>query len=401
MNQCARFQLTRWGLLPYLAMVVAMGTTGCAFFDNAFAKREPPQPVAPQEGPHPMLAAARTRQITMFGEIANRNNAEYFTRAAVSVRQHTLTEEGRDFDPDIDSQGHRIIFSSTRHNTQPDLYVKNVDGVAVTQLTSDPAADLQPSLSPDDRKVAFASNRTGSWDIWIMDIDGGQPIQVTDGPGDEMHPSWSPDGTKLVYCNLPRGAGQWELWVANSEVGGRKRFIGYGLFPEWSPISDTILYQRARHRGSRWFSVWTMQLVDGEPRYPTELSASPNQAMILPTWSADGQWVAFAGTAALPPGETTAPPNEDVFDVWLIRADGSGKIRLTDGHNANGAPCFSPDGRIFFTTNRSGHENIWSLTPNVGIGPVGPYENAVTERTSEQTGQPRPVMSATVTTPGQ
>jgi Tol biopolymer transport system component len=53
----------------------------------------------------------------------------------------------------------------------------------------------------------------------------------------------------------------------------------------------------------------------------------------------------------------------EVADVWLMSANGRDKVRLTDGHTANYAPVFAPDGRAFFTTNRSGHENIWSLYP--------------------------------------
>jgi Tol biopolymer transport system component len=48
----------------------------------------------------------------------------------------------------------------------------------------------------------------------------------------------------------------------------------------------------------------------------------------------------------------------------MMAADGRGKVRLTDGFSVNHAPVFGPDGRLFFTSNRSGHENIWSLMPS-------------------------------------
>lgn len=314
---------------------------------------------------HAVLAAARARQVTMFGDFPDARNAGYFTRASASLKQHTFAEVGGDFDPDLDPAGVRMVFASTRHNVQPDLYIKSVDGVAVTQLTSDPASDVQPTFSPDGTRVAFASNRSGNWDIWIIRVDGGPPIRMTHGMADEIHPSWSPDGSTLVYCGMPSAGGQWELWTLDVDGGSTRRFIGYGLFPEWSPTGDTIVFQRARERDSHWFSIWTMTFVDGEPRYPTELAAGPNQAMILPSWSPDGRRITFVGVPTTWAGieSVTVPSTVGLSDVWVMDADGRGKIRLTDGHTGNYAPVFAPDGRMFFTSNRSGHENIWSLSP--------------------------------------
>jgi Tol biopolymer transport system component len=352
-------------------VICTAAMTGCSLLTASYSPgtdanteaevTEEPQEV--MEQPHPLLAAARADRIDMFGDLANDSKNMYFTRSVVSLRQHTFTEVGGDLDPDADSTGRRVVFASTRHNTQPDLYLKQVDGVAVTQLTSDPGADVQPAFSPDDSRVAFASNRTGNWDIWMVGIDGGQPIQVTSGLADEVHPSWSPDGSKLAFCSLPQEGGQWELWIADAVAGSTKKFIGYGLFPEWSPVADTIVYQRARERASRWFSIWTITLVDGEPRYPTEVAAGAHQAMTLPTWSPDGQRIAFASSETLPPDGTPLGAASGVFDIWMMRVDGRGKIRLTDGHTLNYAPVFAGDERVLFTSNRSGHENIWSVLP--------------------------------------
>ena len=72
--------------------------------------------------------------------------------------------------------------------------------------------------------------------------------------------------------------------------------IGYGLFPSWSPSrdGDRIAFQRPRQRGSRWFSLWTLDLVNGEATRVTEVVLSSNAAVLSPTWSPDGKRLAFA-----------------------------------------------------------------------------------------------------------
>lgn len=312
-------------------------------------------------------ASARNQEVTVFGELPSQGSSEYVSRSATALLQHTFTEEGNDYDPDVSKDGRLVVFASTRHSEQANLYYKTVDGVTVTQLTADAAADVQPVFSPDGQQVAFASNRAGNWDIWVVGLDGRQPIQVTDSPADELHPSWSPDGRRLTYCSLP-DRGQWELWVVDAAAGGRKRFIGYGLFPAWSPTGEKILFQRGRERGNRWFSLWTLDLVNDEPLHPTEVASSAEFALITPAWSADASRIAFVAVTPAMASASGSTAGISQADIWIVDADGRGRVRLTDGQTANFAPAFSPDGRLFFTSSRGGAENVWSLMPmNVSI----------------------------------
>jgi Tol biopolymer transport system component len=344
------------GLASLVGMLAVL--SGCAFFRPGIAS------VAPEE-PLPMLAAARANNVSMFGDVGGRVSPVYSSRAAMSLRQHTFAEVGDDNDADVDSTDGvvRMVFSSTRHNRNPDLYMKSIDGVAVVQLTSDPASDIQPAFSPDGRRVAFASNRGGQWDIWVVNTDGGPALRITDSMADEVHPSWSPDGRQLVFCSLPADGGQWELWIAQAHSGASRKFVGYGLFPEWSPVDDTLLYQRARERGTRKFGIWTLTLVDGEPRYPTELAASAHDAFTLPTWSQDGSRIAFSSVTERPAGSVSGSTQPTTYDIWIMSADGRAKARLTDGHTINFAPVFAPDDRVYFVSNRAGPQNVWSLMP--------------------------------------
>jgi TolB protein len=137
--------------------------------------------------------------------------------------------------------------------------------------------------------------------------------------------------------------------------------IGYGLFPVWSPDRnvDRIAFQRARQRGSRWFSVWTLDLIDGEARRLTEIAVSSNAAIISPTWSPDGKRLAF--TTVLSPTHASGANLHGQTDIWTIDADGINRQRLTDGRGTNLTPCWGSDNRIFFISDRGGAECVWSV----------------------------------------
>jgi TolB protein len=279
------------------------------------------------------------------------------------IQRLTTTAEGADFDPAVHPTAGVIAFASTRHRPTADLYAQRVGSAAVTQLTNDPANDVMPAFSPDGNRLAFASDRDGDWNIYLMDARGGRPVQITTDATPDLHPSFSPDGKRLVYAAFNAQSQQWELVVTELDKPGSRQIIGQGLFPTWHPTDDTILYQRARQRGTRWFSIWSVDLVDGDPGAPTELAVSANAACITPQWSADGRHIVFC-TVIDPAADETQRPSQ--ADVWVMRADGTQRTRLTTGRFANLQPIWSPEGAIYFVSNRgpNGLENIWAVKPH-------------------------------------
>lgn len=309
-------------------------------------------------------SSSRNHRMRLFGSLPDSGTTKSSPMDSPdNIRRVTFATEGADFDPQIDPTGQYIVYASTQHRKNADIYIKRVDGTAVTQLTNDAADDMMPVFSPDGSKIAFCSNRAGNWDIYIMDLTGGQPMQVTNDPADDFHPSFSNDGRRMVYCTFGHQSGQWELVVVDLENAGPKRFIGHGLFPTWSPVADRILFQRARERGTRWFSIWTLDLVNGEGVRPTEILASSNAAAITPRWSPDGRNIVFC-TVVDPDASLDKGPSQ--ADIWVVSADGSGRTNLTKSPFANLQPVWSRDGTIYFASNRGpgASENIWSIRPD-------------------------------------
>ena len=307
----------------------------------------------PQWANEAAISDASAKPVNVFGELEGVQRGPFKPVGESGFQQHTSVDEGEDADVSVDPTGKWLAFTSTRHNETGDIYLQRVDGTSVIQLTNDAARDAYPAFSPDGKWVAFSSTRAGNWQIYRMDLDGRNVVQVTSGPMQAIHPSFSPDGTRLVYSALGARSNQWELWTVNLMTGERRQ-VGYGLFPSWSPDKsvDRIAYQRARQRGSRWFSLWTMELVNGEGRRMTEVAVSSNAAIVAPSWSPDGRKLAFTTVVQ---GETNQQ------DVWTVDADGANKQRLTDGNGTNLSPAWAADNRVYFVSNRGGNESVWSI----------------------------------------
>lgn len=332
------------------------------------ASRPGPPPIAaapePQRdsplGPEPETMPPDT--LTFFGDQPDRERVPFENRLITNLVQHTSTVHGLDFDPDVYNDEKLLAFASTRNSDRPDIFLKSFEGVTLTQLTSDPADDIQPRFSPDGTKVVFCSNRSGNWDIWVLNRDGTGLTQLTFDQTDEVAPCWSPDGSQVAYTRWSRRARQWEIWILSVSQPGVRKFLVYGMFPAWSPSGGQIAFQRARQRGSKLFSVWTIDLVDGEARCPTEIAQREDVACIAPRWSPDGTMLIYCtvnGDAHVPNARDGAPVSAD---LWVVEVNTGIRMKLTDG----AAPAFNPvwagEGRVFFVSPRAGSENIWSLT---------------------------------------
>lgn len=276
------------------------------------------------------------------------------------LRRETSSMCGQDDQADLSPDGTWLAFASTELSNATDIFLKRASGPSLIQKTFNPTQEQFPRFSPDGKWLAFASDRLGGWDIFVMEVGvNGAVRQVTNNCADDIAPTWSPDGKRIAYSS--RGVhGDWEIWIVNLENAQLTR-LGPGLFPRWSPKADRIAFQRARQNCGWWYGIY---IVEPSGNNVVELIASPDWAAIDPTWSPDGEWIAFAtvhkSRISRAEGRTMAGD-----DIWIIRADGTSLSQVTVDEAPDWNPCWGVDGRLYFTTVRDGKQNIWSILPQV------------------------------------
>jgi TolB protein len=102
-----------------------------------------------------------------------------------------LTEIGGVFTPDWSSDGRFILFAAPDSAGGSDIYIMRPDGTGLQAVTSDPAKDYQPKMSPDTEHILFVSERDGNPEIYLYGVDGSLQ-RITDNAARDISPSWHP-----------------------------------------------------------------------------------------------------------------------------------------------------------------------------------------------------------------
>ena len=149
-------------------------------------------------------------------------------------------------------------------------------------------------LSPDGRRYAVSrlDPGSGSGDVWVSDVTGVNATRLTFDPGNDTFPVWSPDGDRLAWSSDREGT--YRLYQKAASGSGRDTLLlkaDLYVFPtDWS--RDAILYRQIDPRTK--YDIWALPLSpragDGKP-FPI-LQTDANEAAAV--FSPDGGWVAYA-----------------------------------------------------------------------------------------------------------
>lgn len=252
----------------------------------------------------------------------------------------------------------RIAFSAGAPNAE-DVYIVSADGSGVDRVTSEPAAEFDPSWAPDGTRVAYRHQTDVDWnatEIYVSGIDGtdAHDISHNEGPPD-WGPTWSPDGSTIGWNTVRSSASGFRLGLADPSGDGF-RLVDPGIwveYPAWSPDGTKIAFMSQTPEGTENYEIFVMNADGTHPMRLTDSAGADG----WPTWSPDGTKIGFASVRD-DCSFSSAPDCLSTGDIgpfhtlWVMNDDGSDQRRVS--RRFVQIPDWSPDGAYLVFGTRSG-----------------------------------------------
>jgi Tol biopolymer transport system component len=194
--------------------------------------------------------------------------------------------------------GDRIAFSHgpvfQGPGGQVEIATIHPDGSGLEDITHDPGNDGFPAFAPDGRSLVFRSGRGGSKNLFLMDADGANVRRLTEGKWTDTMCDWSPSGDLIAFASDRDG--DFEIWLVRPDGTGLRKLIAGG--------------GRNNH----------------------------------PHFSPDARWIVFTSKrAGLSAEEVSLPRQPQPYgDLFAVRLDGTGLLRLTHNGFEEGTPAWGP-----------------------------------------------------------
>jgi TolB protein len=242
------------------------------------------------------------------------------------------------------------VFFVSKRSGHKEIWVMDYDGANQRQITHLGSISLSPRISPDGSRLAFSSLTKSGWEILMYSMDLNRLLSVPHFGGTNLSPAWSADGSKIAFSSSR--SGDPEIYVVDQSGANLKRLTNYKMpdvSPVWNPKTGAQI-------------AWVSGRTDLPQIYTMESDGTNVQRMtdqgyaVSPTWSPNGQFLAFSWIRHYGPG---APGAEDIY---LMDIASKQFVQLTHDGGRNDFPSWSPDGRhIVFESSRSGSEQIWTM----------------------------------------
>jgi len=149
------------------------------------------------------------------------------------------------------SDGSQIVFASNEDGHM-NIYLMRSDGSDVRQLTHTTGCyNGGPFISPDDTKIIFRADRElpNQLQIYMMDIDGSNVTQITDDEAINWAPFWHPDGKRIAYTTSLHGHHNYQIYLHDLETNQRIRLTYAPCFnglPAFNREGNKLLWTSKR-----------------------------------------------------------------------------------------------------------------------------------------------------------
>jgi len=197
-----------------------------------------------------------------------------------------------------------------------DIFMTDLEGKIVKQLTHSKGYDAEATLSPDGKKMIYTSDKEGDIDLYIMDLENGTEKRVTNTLGYDGGAWFSPDGKKIIWrASRPK---------TEAEIKEYKDFLAENL------VAPTNM------------EVFTANADGSDPKQVTQYG----QANWAPAFMHDSKRIIFASNHEYKRGFP--------FNLYTINGDGTNLQKISRDKGFDAFPMFSPNGKkIVFCSNRN------------------------------------------------
>lgn len=197
-----------------------------------------------------------------------------------------------------------------------DIFMADLDGKIVKQLTNADGYDAEATLSPDGKKMVYTSDKDGDIELYVMDLKSGKEIRVTNQKGYDGGAWFSPDGKKLIWrASRPK---------SDAEIKEYDELLAENL------VAPTNM------------EVWVSDIDGKNARQVTNYG----QANWAPAFMPDSKRIIFASNHEYKKGFP--------FNLYTIDENGGNLTKISRDKGFDAFPMFSPDGKkILFCSNRN------------------------------------------------
>ena len=215
--------------------------------------------------------------------------------------------------PDRSKYGNKYIWPL--YNSY-DIFMADMSGKIVKQITSAKGYDAEATVSPDGKKMIYCSDKSGDLELYVMDLKSGKEMRVTNQLGYDGGAWFSPDGTKIVWrASRPK---------TPEAIKEYKELLAEGMV---APTNMEVFVANADGSNAKQITAL-------------------GQANWAPNFTPDGKHIIFCSNQEYKRGFP--------FNMYLIDLEGKGLEKISRDKGFDAFPMFSPDGKkIIFASNRN------------------------------------------------